>query len=426
MITEVYGGIQSSVKLVYLEESSECVKSFMNNNLINKIYQSSKLTVTLETSRGNNNSKISTTSSIVIMDSHLQLKNLSEYKIRKLFTSNGFHLIIFINPNSSEADGILQFMWKHKIINVNVIHQDRKKRILIKTLKPFGDRTCNNTKPVTINEFAGGTLVHGSSNFFPHKTKNLHKCPIRAGVTQNKPYIFKGDSKVKVELHGREIDLVYGLSQALNFNVQFIYVTESGSLHANGSSSGTFRLLMDDKVDLIIGNNNLKPNRLKFIENSTPYITSQIAFLIPPGAQLTSFESLFSPLRFKVWLWLAAYFTFGLVVIFVVNRQSENIRIFVYGRGVRNPYMNMLNAIFGGAQEVEPRENFSRFMLMLFLIFCLVMRTLYTGSLYRFLQSDIHHSEVESIDEMMEKGFKFYVSTSSLDLFDGDPKFNGR
>lgn len=86
----------------------------------------------------------------------------------------------------------------------------------------------------------------------------------------------------------------------------------------------------------------------------------------------------------------------------------------------------MLNAIFGGAQEIEPRENFSRFLLMMFIIFCLVIRTLYTGSLYRFLQSDIHHSEVESIDEMIEKDFKFYVSTSSLDLYEGDPKFDGR
>lgn len=54
------------------------------------------------------------------------------------------------------------------------------------------------------------------------------------------------------------------------------------------------------------------------------------------------------------------------------------------------------------------------------------MRTLYTGSFLRFLQSDIHNSEVESIDEMVEKDFEFYVSTSSRDLYEGDSKFDGR
>lgn len=144
-------------------------------------------------------------------------------------------------------------------------------------------------------------------------------------------------------------------------------MSASGALHEIGSSTGTFKMLLEDKVDLIIGNNNLKPNRLKFIMNTTPYIASQSRFLVPP---LSSFERLFSPLRLKVWLCLGAYFAFGLIVIFIINRQPEVVRNFVYGRNVRSPFINMLNAIFGGAQVVEPRENFSRFLLMMFIIFC--------------------------------------------------------
>lgn len=336
------------------------------------------------------------------------------------FWFSGFYLIVLTAGNFAERDDIFKLLWMNEIYNANAIFEDENGKIHIKTFIPFNDRNCNDTTSVSINE-----LKISTSNFFPHKIKNLRKCSIRAGVTQNKPYIFK-ESKGKIVLYGRDIDLVNGLADALNFRVEFVYVNDSGALHANGSSSGTFKMLLENKVDLIVGNNNLKPNRLKFITNTTPYIASQITFLVPPGSQLTSFETLFRPLRFKVWLCLAAYFAFGLVVIFIINRQSESVRSFVYGRNVRNPYINMLNAIFGGAQKVEPRENFSRFLLMMFLIFCLVIRNLYTGSLYRFLQTDIHHSEVESIDEMMDEGFKFYVSTSSLDLFEGDPKFDGR
>ena len=40
---------------------------------------------------------------------------------------------------------------------------------------------------------------------------------------------------------------------------------------------------------------------------------------------------------------------------------------------------------------------------------CLVVRSIYTGSLYKFLHSDGHHKDFETIDELMDKGFEFYV-----------------
>lgn len=76
----------------------------------------------------------------------------------------------------------------------------------------------------------------------------------------------------KLELSGREIDIANGIAQVLNFSVEFIYVSASGALHANGSSTGTFNMLLEDKVDFIIGNNNLKPNRLKFIGRPTSHL----------------------------------------------------------------------------------------------------------------------------------------------------------
>lgn len=80
------------------------------------------------------------------------------------------------------------------------------------------------------------------------------------------------------------------------------------------------------------------------------------------------------------------------------------MRNFVYGGNVKSPAVIMLNAIFGGAQVFEPQ--FLQISTDSSSFFCLVMRT-YTASLFRFLQPDIHHSEVKSIDEMIEKISRF-------------------
>lgn len=423
----INGSGKSNDVMNFLVETSRLnIRNFCNE-IILKVMQSNKVSVTLETKEKIIKSEnVVRKENIFIINSENFTKTFNDIVKPENYKFKGHFIFVFLEFEFEKVQEVIDFMWKKRIASVEIIVQERNEKVLVFSFLPFTTKICNNTSPIIIKEFENGKLLKTDKNFYSKKFNNLHNCPIRVGVTQNKPYIFKKESKGLIKLSGREIDLVKELSRVLKFKAEFVYVNESGSLHANGSATGTFKMLMENKVDLILGNNNLKPNRLQFIENSTPYITSQISFLIPPGQPLTSFERLFSPLRMKVWICMFVYFLFGMIVIFIIKRQSRNVSNFVFGENVHNPYMNMLNAIFGGSQKVEPSRNFSRFLLMMFLAFCLILRTLYCGSLYRFLQADIHHLEVESIDEMLRKDFKFYVSTSSLDLFEGDPKFNGR
>lgn len=47
---------------------------------------------------------------------------------------------------------------------------------------------------------------------------------------------------------------------------------------ANGNSTGTYEELLEYKLNLIIRNDGLKPNRLKSIVNTPPFIASQLFF----------------------------------------------------------------------------------------------------------------------------------------------------
>lgn len=131
--------------------------------------------------------------------------------------------------------------------------------------------------------------------------------------------------------------------------------------------------------------------------------------MIPPGESLTPFEKLFRPFQQTVWIFLFITLLTGAVVIFIFNFSKKSSKALVFGDDIRTPYLNMLIGIVGGSQHVLPKKSFSRSLLMMFLLFCLVQRSIYQGSLYIFLQSDGRNPDVATIDEMIEKNFDFYV-----------------
>lgn len=56
-----------------------------------------------------------------------------------------------------------------------------------------------------------------------------------------------------------------------------------------------------------------------------------------------------------------------------------------------------------------PTRNFARFSLMLFIIYCLIMRTVYQGGIYNILKSNDGKPDVATIDELVVKGYTFYI-----------------
>lgn len=95
--------------------------------------------------------------------------------------------------------------------------------------------------------------------------------------------------------------------------------------------------------------------------------------------------------------------------------QSENVRQFVLGANNNSPYLNILNVFVGVSMSSLPGRNFSRSLLMMFLLFSIVKRTLYQGALFQFIQGDDRHKEIHSIDELIQKNFKVFLLPSSLE-----------
>lgn len=340
-------------------------------------------------------------------------------KLKDSFKFNGLMLITLTNGEIQEIQDIFILLWKRQIFNVNVVFEKSDGIIAVKTFMPFNVNNCNDTKPIIINEFKNGNFLNGLNEFFPDKMTNLFGCSVRVSVCNHlKPYIVvtKSENGEYQVDGGRDFKLINLLSKHLNFSIDYAYIGQIGYFFENGSASGILKGLLNNESDLTLCSWLLKANRLKFFDATTAYDSEPITFIIPPGKAFTNFEKLIYPFDKLLWILIITSFIIGVFAIFIIKRHSTDTQNFVFGTGIKSPYLNMFIGFIGGTQVVLPKRNFARFLLMIFLMHSLVMRTLYQGSFYKLMQSSKHHKEIDSIEELVEKDFKFYVYQGLTDM----------
>jgi hypothetical protein len=338
----------------------------------------------------------------------------------EIFVNRGLYIFALTNGRFKEIERMFAMLWDMQIYNANVIYESSESGALyVETFFPFADNgDCSNAHSIVINEYGHGSFTHDIKHFFPNKMRDLKQCEVRVATSNTSvPYIYmKTMMNGERRLHGRDYDFVQTLAQTLNFRINFTYVGKEGYMFTNGTAGGSFLWLLNKDADMTVADYWLKPIRLKFFDASSAYINEKLVFVVPRGTELTSIEKLLYPLTLTTWTMLIACFVIGYCVIFIIRFQSKAIQDFVLGARVSHPYLNMWIGLTGTLQHRLPGRNFSRFILTVFLLFCLIMRTAYQGKMYQFMQSNKRHSEPQTINEMSERDYKITVLNIHADL----------
>lgn len=235
--------------------------------------------------------------------------------------------------------------------------------------------------------------------------------------------------KVGSKLTGRDIDLITTIGEALNVTVRIEFLEGDnawGYLFDNGSGTGAIAKLLNGETDIILGDFFLKHDRLKYFGFTAPYFASQLVFIIPPPAKFTSFEKFSTPFQTVVWYALTVSCTVGILTILVIFRAPQRVKNIFFGQSTSSHLTNMFLIVLGFTQTRMPLENFPRLIIMSFILFCMVIRSAYQGSLYGFLQSDGTHQKIQSLDEMIAKDFNFLIGKSFESLMREQDSFKRR
>jgi Ligand-gated ion channel len=201
-----------------------------------------------------------------------------------------------------------------------------------------------------------------------------------------------------------------------------------GDLYLNGTSNGATNMIINKKADFTIGKFAMTSLRNNYMAATFSYYSSPLIIVVPFGKPLTSLERLMKPFRRFLWILVLVVTVSAITFItFIKWKCNKAIQDFVLGTNNTSPYMNILAVFLGGSLAKLPGRNFARFLLAIFLLYCLVLRNSYTGALFTFIKSDnIHKPTLSSIDEMVDQNFTFYMIPASAQLTKEIPKVYNR
>lgn len=426
IINKMYAEFSKSINIIYDEKSDISLFDF-KDDLFGLFLQTPQVVFRQESKRFlNANVKRKRRISVLLISEIREFSSIYAELSSNLFQSNGLIAIILVGGKINEIEDIFKQLWKDQVFNVIVVFEDLHEMICVQTFMPFNDAKCDDTTPVTITQFSVGNISE-NLNLFPKKMENLHGCQVRISTSNTtEPFIFATLlSNGSFDLKGSDITFLNTLAMSLNFTINYTFIGEEGYFF-DDMSEGPLRVLLDGVSDMSLVNWWLKPNRMKKFDFTSPYLVDRIVLIVPPGRDYTTLEKLAYPFSIPSWTLILICFIIGIIVIFTVKHQTMTVQNFIIGEGVKNPYLNMFIGVVGGTQHILPKRNFARFLLMVFLMYSLVMRTLYQGSSYKLLQSNKHKLEIQTIDELIEKDFAFYLYPGVSDVFNGVEEIKNR
>jgi len=289
-----------------------------------------------------------------------------------------------------------------------IVH-DHVDSIDLITLDDFSSTSCFSLQVSFVNRFSVKQMEWERPMQVLDKEIKLHGCAfevriIRGIVTEGVDVLEENN---QVKLSGAMIDIFKAAAEIMNFTMTF-------------GIDKDLNLEVDNHIYIIT--ENLKEERV--IESFISIIRLELLIIIPPGELYSEWEIL--GLAFDTATWILIGITFGgaTTTIFIIKTfGSATVQNFVFGRNVSSPGLNVLIAFFGLSQGVLPRRNFSRFLLLLFIGWSLIIRTCYNSKLFEFLQSDQRKQEIQSIDEMLQHNFSYFTCEGHRQLISKDEEF---
>ena len=146
---------------------------------------------------------------------------------------------------------------------------------------------------------------------------------------------------------------------------------------------------------------------------------SKIFMLVTPGEKYTQYEKFILPFDLQTWIFVGVTFIATFSTIFVVNCLSKPTQSTVYGHKVESPIWNVISIFFGIAQTRLPDRNFSRFILTIFIFFCLIFRTCFQSKFFEFMTTEPRWPPPKTIQDVIEREYQVFALDAHLSYSSG-------
>ncbi|KAG5682765.1 hypothetical protein PVAND_012098 [Polypedilum vanderplanki] len=272
------------------------------------------------------------------------------------------------------------------------------------TFFPFTNKGCLNGSNIrVINRFIDNTWE--TREFFPPKLKNFHRYALKLGIQQSAPAaerIMKRDHTY--EYVGSDIEIADEFARIFNFTNNFIFDNWWGEVYENESGDYNLGKLLRKEIDYVVGWHFLNLIKSKFLDYTQPYYFVPFIIIVPSGTPYTSLENLMRCFTPSLWASFIASCSLFYIIFFIIN-------YFIKRQSLPIMHFDVLLIIILGESTSKhyPTRNSIRLIVMTFIIFCFIIRTVYVSEMFNLLQSGSNNRDIDSLDDLREQKYTLFT-----------------
>jgi hypothetical protein len=303
--------------------------------------------------------------------------------------------------------------------------------VILSTFEWFSPHGCQRPYLKKLNTFHKKSMKWDSNLINYEKFLDYHGCELVLGVplvTDNgtvyyvSGYSTKDENQTSFTVHGINPIIFEIAGKYHNFKAEFqpIDVGRDYILHPDSTEiymvpiNGTWK---DINVFFEVRSIHKLNNKLA---SSNVVANVNVRMFVTPAEKYTAYEKFFLPFDLQTWILLSATFLLTFLSILVINRFSKSAKNLVYGQNIQTPFWNVISIFFGISQTKLPTKNFSRFILIMFIFFCLIFRTCFQSKFFEFMSSEPRRPPPKTIGEIIERGYKVHSMDVNKYLSSGE------
>ncbi|XP_055842730.1 uncharacterized protein LOC129909681 [Episyrphus balteatus] len=389
----------------------------MFNDFADQLLKSIELVKVQLDTFGHNNSKLWDYYNIIYVDSASSFRRINPGVKTKHQDFSEFYLVVYqpltFDNLSQDLEGIFTYCWSYHIVNVSIMLMDSMGILRIFTYFPFNKKKCFSTSIVEID---GLTF----KEIFPSKSRNLHQCELIGAIWWNPPYVSwkKGSTNID-RFIGLEGQMLIEVARNMNFTIKVDTPKNDerrGLIFPNGTVTGAVKMLQEKQAHFSTGCFRYTLDRAVVLTASYSfYQTVQVFFVKTHIEPWTSFEIMLYPFDIYIWYLMLIIIISTIMLSIFLEKYQPNILMFVFGSGKSGNVFNIFTVLLGYPITPEPRRNFARFILILWMFSALVLRNSYQGLVYYLLSSNLAKLPPDTSKELAEQNYVAVVSSSSND-----------
>jgi hypothetical protein len=282
--------------------------------------------------------------------------------------------------------------------------------VLMVSVDHFGEKLCNNPQTLVINKFNKFTGNWNKPLEFYEKFSNFYGCPL-AVVDNFGPYLYLNQRSKEISecfvteyqrcvellvhlaetvgLQGFSVDIFSMLGTALNFTPIFSFMVVKWPLNVPKVS------IYVSTYDQIL--KGYAPTSLNYVNTFVMAAT--------PREFYSNYEKMWLPFDKTTWMLLMITFLAAFVVTVGQRFAPKFVRNSITGSNVTSPTLNVVEVFLDNSLTNLPKDSFPRFILILFILFCLIFRTLYQSKSFDLMTSDVRKPPPHSIEDLIKRNY---------------------